>query len=127
MAQKEVIINIMFDLIVYDEAGIASGTNLVKGLLRYRLDKKPPRNIQARVLIAGDEHQLKPYRYQEHETDSPLQEMTKTMSAYTYRLMYQWRMHPAIAEVARALTYPYLKDGVTEEDRPFPEKLPKKL
>ena len=53
--------------------------------------------------------------------------MIKTMSAYTYRLMYQWRMHPDIARVARALTYPYLKDGVMAEDRPFPRKLPQKL
>ena len=57
MAQKEDIINIQFDLIVYDKAGIKSGANLVKGLLRYRLDKKPSfamrgRNIQARILIA---------------------------------------------------------------------------
>ena len=49
------------------------------------------------------------------------------MPAYTLRLMIQWRMHPAIAAVARALTYPYLKDGVTEEDRPFPEELPRNL
>ena len=53
--------------------------------------------------------------------------MIKTMSDYNFRLTIQWRMHPAIADVARALTYPYLKDGVTEKDRPFPEELPKKL
>ena len=47
MAQKRDIINIQFDLIVYDEAGIASGANLAKGFLRYRLDKKPKGHNQA--------------------------------------------------------------------------------
>ena len=47
MAQKQDIINIQFDLIVYDKAGIASGTNLAKGLLRYKLDKKPSSHNQA--------------------------------------------------------------------------------
>ena len=83
MAQKQDIIDIEFDLIVFDEAGIASGTNLSKGFLRYKIGKKPSSHNQARILIAGDEHQLKPYKYEEYDTPSPLQTMAESLITNT--------------------------------------------
>merc|ERR1712105_270548 len=140
MAQTKVILDhIHPDLIVFDEAGTASGVNLYKGLLRHKIGKEseeepekkkkksdPNTKFQARYLIAGDEMQLKPYKYQELHTQSPFQDIITHQEDKIARLTCQWRMHPILAKIARN-TYPYLKDGVTAGDRPLPTELEEHL
>ena len=90
MAQRKEILDLSFDLIVLDEIGIASGTDVCKGFLRHKLDRKQKDpHVHARILIAGDELQLKPFKYGLYNMLSPLEIMAESHLESTVRLTIQ--------------------------------------